>query len=204
MSRQSDFGTFGRYQETRLERMSPEMRDAYEFTKKLRGLVPGPHRIWLANPKLSKAIVPTGAYYQTQSTLTKAEIEIVTNLVNARWLSAYASYEHEKIGEVQGHLDPEKLQRLIGGLPVSFDDPREEIVYQVAYALVQPRRVSLGLYRRARERIGDAGLVDVTVLIGWFTMVCMTLGAFDVPADADTSRLRQEAPEGSKEMNADV
>jgi 4-carboxymuconolactone decarboxylase len=70
------------------------MRDAYDFTKALRGLVPGPHRIWLASPALSKTIVPTGQYFQKQSTLTKPEVEIVTNLATARWLSAYASYEH--------------------------------------------------------------------------------------------------------------
>jgi 4-carboxymuconolactone decarboxylase len=89
MSDQSDFGTFGRYEETSVDQMIPEMRDAYEFTRKLRGLVPGPHKIWLANPKLSKTIVPTGAYFQTQSTLTKAEIEIATNVINGRWLAAY-------------------------------------------------------------------------------------------------------------------
>ena len=46
-----------------------------EYILKLRGLVPGPHKIWLASPVLSQTIVPTGAYYQTESTLTKAEIE---------------------------------------------------------------------------------------------------------------------------------
>ena len=191
MADRTEFGTFGRFRETPVADMPAEMKDAYDFTKGLRGLVPGPHRIWLANPALSKTIVPTGAYYQKHSTLTKAEIEIVTNLITARWLSAYASYEHEKIGETQGHLDPEKVQRLIAGLPVSFEDPREEVVYQVAYALVQPRPVSLGLYRMAKERIGDAGLVDVAVLIGWFTMVSMTLAAFDVPANADSTGLDQ-------------
>lgn len=32
--------TFGRYEETPPERMSVEMRDAYDFTKKLRGMIP--------------------------------------------------------------------------------------------------------------------------------------------------------------------
>jgi 4-carboxymuconolactone decarboxylase len=85
MSDQPNFGTFGRYEETPVDQMIPDMRDAYEFTRKHRGLVPGPHKIWLANPKLSKTIVPTGAYFQTQSTLTKAEIEIATNVINGRW-----------------------------------------------------------------------------------------------------------------------
>lgn len=179
-----DFGTFGRFRDSPADQMSAEMRDAYEFTRKLRGFVPGPHRIWLANPQLSKTIVPTGAYYQKHSTLTKAEIEIVTNLVTARWMSAYASYEHEKIGREQGHLPAEKMERIIAGLPTSFEDAREEVVYEIASALVAPRLVPLGLYRRARSLIGDAGIVDITVLIGWFTMVSATLNAFDVPASA--------------------
>lgn len=184
MSGQSDFGSFGRFVETPVDRMPPEMKDAYEFTKRLRGLVPGPHRIWLANPTLSKTIVPTGAYYQKHATLTKAEIEIVTNLITARWNCAYASYEHEKIGEEQGRLPPDKVERIIAGLPVSFDNAREDIVYQLASALTMTRLVPLGLYRRAKGLIGEAGIVDVAVLIGWFTMVSATLNTFDVPANA--------------------
>jgi 4-carboxymuconolactone decarboxylase len=74
---------------------------------------------------------------------------------------------------------------------VTFEDRREDVVYQLAYALVQPRPVSLGLYRKAKELLGDAGIVDVAVLIGWFTMVSMTLAAFDVPANADSTGLDQ-------------
>ena len=184
MSEQSDFGSFGRYLETPVDQMPVEMKHAFETTKRLRGLVPGPHKIWVVNPKLSQTIVPTGAYYQQHSTLTKTEIEIVTILVTARWNSAYASYEHEKIGETQGHLPPERVERMIAGLPVAFDNAREDIVYQLASALVAPRLVPLGLFKRAKGLIGEAGIVDVAVLIGWFTMVSATLNAFDVPANA--------------------
>lgn len=185
MTTSRDFGTFGRYVETPVDTMSPEMKEAYDFTLGLRGLVPGPHKIWLANPTLSKTIVPTGAYFQRKSTLTKAEIEIATNIVNARWRSPYANYEHEIIGERDGYLDPRRVEALIAGLPTSFDDPRQQVVYELASALVAPRIVPLGMYRRAKELLGDAGIVDVAVLLGWFTMVCMTLGAFDVPANAE-------------------
>ena len=184
MSDTPDFGTFGRFAETPVDQMSPQMRDAYDYTHKLRGVVPGPHKIWLANPTLSKTIVPTGAYYQRASTLTKAEIEIATNIVNARWGSPYANYEHEIIGERDGHLNPRQVEALIAGLPTTFDDPRQQVVYELASALVAARVVPQGLYRRANELLGDAGIVDVTVLLGWFTMVCLTLGAYDVPANA--------------------
>ncbi|MDT7561458.1 MAG: 4-carboxymuconolactone decarboxylase [Pseudonocardiales bacterium] len=179
-----DFGTFGRFAETPAGAMGAEMRSAYEYTLKLRGLVPGPHKIWLANPTLSRTIVATGAYFQTESSLSKAEIEIATNVINGRWGAAYANYEHEKIGVEQGHLAPEQVAALIAGLPTSFDDPRQQIVYELAATLAAARVVPLGLFHRARDLLGDAGIVDVTALMGWFTTVCLTLMAYDVPSDA--------------------
>jgi 4-carboxymuconolactone decarboxylase len=184
MSGSADFGTFGRFTETPVSEMDADMKSAYDYTLKLRGLVPGPHKIWLANPKLSQTIVPTGAYYQTGSTLTKAEIEIATNAINGRWGAAYGNYEHEKIGVEQGHLAPGQVAALIAGLPTSFDDPRQQVVYELTSALAAARVVPLGLFRRARDLLGDAGIVDVTALMGWFTTVCLTLMAYDVPSDA--------------------
>ena len=179
-----DFGTFGRFVETPVGEMGAEMRSAYEYTLKLRGLVPGPHKVWLANPTLSRTIVPTGAYFQTESSLTKAEIEIATNVINGRWGAAYANYEHERIGVEQGHLEPEQVAALIAERPTSFDDPRQQIVYELAATLASARAVPLGLFRRARDLLGDAGIVDVTALMGWFTAVCLTLMAYDVPSNA--------------------
>ena len=184
MTGNTDFGTFGRFTETPVSQMPADLKDAYDFTMKLRGLVPGPHKIWLANPTLSRTIVPTGAYYQTESTLTKAEIEIATSVINGRWGAAYANHEHEKIGEQLGHLPAEKVERLIAGLPTSFEDSRQQVVYELACTLAAARIVPQGLFRRAQDLIGDAGIVDVTVLMGWFTSVSLTLMAYDVPSDA--------------------
>ena len=184
MPESSGFGTFGRYHEVPVDEMPAEMREAYDTTMRLRGQVPGPHKIWLCNPTLSKTVVPVGAYYQTRSTLTKAEIEIATNLVNGRWLAAYSNYEHEMIAEEKGGLPAGKVEALIAGLPTSFDDPRQQVVYELVSALIAPRVVPTGLYRRAKFLLGDAGIVDVTMLLGWFTGVSLTLAAFDVPANA--------------------
>ena len=184
MNSNTDFGTFGRFVETPASEMPEDMRQAYDFTLKLRGLVPGPHKIWLANPALSRTIVPTGGYFQTESSLTKAEIEIVTNVINGLWGAAYGNYEHEKIGIEQGHLAPEQVAALIAGLPTSFDDPRQQVAYELASTLAAARVVPVGLFRRAHDLLGDDGIVDVTALMGWFTTVSLTLMAYDVPSDA--------------------
>jgi 4-carboxymuconolactone decarboxylase len=185
MADDADFGTFGRFAETPVNEMDADTRSAYEYTRKLRGLVPGPHKIWLANPALSRTIVPTGAYFQTESSLTKAEIEIATSVINGRWGAAYGNYEHEKIGVDQGHLAPEQVAAVIAGLPTSFTDPRQQVVYELAATLAAARVVPLNLFHRAQNLLGDRGIVDVTALMGWFTTVSLTLMAYDVPSDAN-------------------
>jgi 4-carboxymuconolactone decarboxylase len=180
----SDFGTFGRYTELPLDKMTPYQKQAFEFTVKERGEVPGPYKIWLQNPKLMEVMVPLGAYYQGHSSLSKAEIEIATNLTNAKWLAGYSNYEHEIIAERDGGLPPEKVEALIAGLPTSFEDPRQQVVYQITSTLIAPRVVPTGLYRRAVKLLGHEGLTDLTVLIGYFTCVSISLRAYDVPSSA--------------------
>ena len=184
MSNNPDFGTFGRYKELLVDEMTPEQKKAFDFTMKARGQVPGPYKIWLQNPNLIEVMVPLGAYYQGHSSLSKAEIEIATNLTNGKWLAGYSNYEHEIIGEKDGGLPAEKVQALIAGLPTSFEDPRQQVVYEITSALLAPRVVPTGLYRRAINLLGDEGLTDLTVLIGYFTCVSLSLRAYDVPSDA--------------------
>jgi 4-carboxymuconolactone decarboxylase len=50
--------------------------------------------------------------------------------------------------------------------------------------LIAPRVVPTGLYRRAVELLGHPGLTDLTVLIGYFTCVSISLRACDVPSSA--------------------
>ena len=129
--------------------------------------------------------------FGTFGRLTKAEIEIATNLINGKWDVAYGNYEHEIIGHFVGGLASEKVAALIAGLPTSFGDPREQIVYELTTTLIAPRTVPLALFRRARELLGDAGIVDLAILLGWYTGVAMSLAAYDVPAMADSTCLPQ-------------
>jgi 4-carboxymuconolactone decarboxylase len=179
MSDGADLVTSGRYTELPVREMPEDMRQAYDCTLTMRGQVPGPHKIYLSDPKLLRTIAPTGAYFQTESTLTTAETEIVTNVIDSRWAAAYANYEHEKASIELGHLESEKVAALIAGMPTSFDDARQQAVYELSSALAAERAVPVRLFRRARDLLGDTGIVDVTV-----TAACLTLMAYDAPSSA--------------------
>jgi 4-carboxymuconolactone decarboxylase len=182
--RESSFGNFGRFNEIPLLEMSDTEKAAHHLVMEARGLVPGPYRIWVQNLELTEAMLPMGLHYQRQSTLSKAEIEIAVNLTNGKLAAAYSSYEHEWMAEVLGGLSAEKVQALITGLPTSFDAPRQQVIYELTSTLLQPRIVPTGLFKRAVELLGHAGLTDLIAFIGYFTTVSLTLRAYDVPANA--------------------
>jgi 4-carboxymuconolactone decarboxylase len=64
---------------------------------------------------------------------------------------------------------------LLSGLPTSFSDEREQVVYEMAMALTNSRWVSKGLYDRAVKALGHVGITDVITLMGYYTSVSMTL-----------------------------
>ncbi len=180
----SETPTFGRYAEIPYDQMTPAQQAAHDHLMRTRGALPGPTKIWVHNPALAQAAAPLGAHFHPgHYSLTEREREIAVCIINSKWHAAYPTNAHERRGKEVG-LASEKVEALIVGLPTSFDDPREQIVYEMATALSSARWVPRGLYDRAVALLGHVGITDVICLMGYYTSVSMTLAFYDVPAGA--------------------
>jgi len=175
--------TFGRYAEIPYDKMTPEQQEGYKSMIEARGRLPGPAKIWVHNPKLSKVIGPFGAHFRKGYSLSEREREIAVCIVNSKWHSIYPTNAHERAAKAAG-LSNEQVEAILSGLPTSFTDKREQVVYEMAMCLTNARWVSKGLYDRAVEALGHVGITDVTTLMGFYTSVSMTLAFYDVPAGA--------------------
>jgi 4-carboxymuconolactone decarboxylase len=176
--------TFGRYAEIPYDRMTPEQQEGYRSLVETRGQVGGPSKIWVHNPKLAKAAGPLGAHFHPgRYSLSEREREIAVCVITSKWHSAYPTGAHERRGKEVG-LPADKVEAILSGLPVSFTNTREQVVYETAICLSNSRWVPKGLYDRAVEALGDVGITDAICLIGYYTMVSMTLAFYDVPAGA--------------------
>ncbi|MFZ0015949.1 MAG: hypothetical protein WAL10_01320 [Acetobacteraceae bacterium] len=193
MSRQSSLGrkpemqdtpTFGRYAEVPFEQMTPEQQEGYRSLLETRGALGGPSKIWVHNPKLAKVAGPFGAHFHAgRYSLTEREREIAVCIITSKWHSAYPTNAHERRGKEVG-LPSEKVEALVAGLETSFQDEREQVVYEMAVALTNSRWIPQGLYDRAVKALGHVGITDVITLMGHYTSVSMTLAFYDVPAGA--------------------
>jgi 4-carboxymuconolactone decarboxylase len=175
--------TFGRYAEIPYDEMTPEQQEAYRLMVETRGRLPGPNKIYIHNPKLAKVMGPLGAYFRTGYSLSEREREIAVVVITSRFHSAYPTNAHERAAKNAG-LPSDKVEAMLSGLPTSFDDTREQVVYEMAVCLANARWVSKGLYDRAVEALGHEGITDVITLMGFYSSVAMTLAFYDVPSDA--------------------
>src|SRR5271165_1849126 len=180
----TDTPTFGRYTELPYEQMTPEQQEAYRSLIETRGALGGPNRIWVHNPKLAKVAGPFGAHFHAgRYSLTERQREIAVCVITSTWHSAYPTNAHERRGKEVG-LPTDKVEAMLSGLPTSFSDEREQIVYEMATCLSNSRWASKGLYDRAVKALGHVGITDVICLMGYYTSVSMTLAFYDVPANA--------------------
>jgi 4-carboxymuconolactone decarboxylase len=143
--------------------------------------LPGPNKIYVHNPKLAKVMGPLGAYFRTGYSLSEREREIAVCVITSKFHSAYPTNAHERAAKAAG-LPSDKVEAILSGLPTSFSDKREQVVYEMATCLANARWVPQGLYDRAVDALGHVGITDVITLMGFYSSVAMTLAFYDVPA----------------------
>jgi 4-carboxymuconolactone decarboxylase len=176
--------TFGRYAEIPYDQMTPEQQEGYRSLIESRGALGGPNKILVHNPKLAKVAGPFGGHFRTGYSLSEREREIAVVVINSKWHSAYPTNAHERAAKAAG-LPADKVEAMLSGLPTSFSDKREQVVYEMATCLANSRWVAKGLYDRAVEALGHVGITDVICLMGHYTSVSMILAFYDVPAGAE-------------------
>ncbi len=180
--------TVGRVAEIPSDQYTPEQQEAYRTVIEAEGLEQGaalpsaPLKIWIRNPKLSKVMAPLILYlHPTHNSLSLRERELAVCIITSKWHTPYTIYAHETFAKGSG-MPPEMIDAVISGLPASFANEREQVIYEMATALANSRWISKGLYDRAVKVIGHIGITDVTVLMGFYTAVSLTVGFYDVPA----------------------
>ena len=71
--------------------------------------------------------------------------------------------------------------------PPRFDDIKDGAVYEYARQLLQRGVVKEAAYQEVLALFGEAGTVELTAIIGYYSMVAMTLNAHHIPLpDIDT------------------
>ena len=154
-----------------------------------RGKPPPPMMAWLNSPEMARHATRLGEVmrYETSFPAKLSEIAI---LVTARhWTSHYEWFAHKRLA-LAGGMDPKIIEAIRDRRTPTFDDPKGQLIYEVAKSLHEGHGVSKPLYDEAVKALTERGIVEVIGLCGYYTMVSMTLNTFEFELpDGEVSEL---------------
>ena len=164
-----------------MARIDPPTRD--QIREELRGLFDevsappggvgtGPLSVLKHSPEISRRAVPLFNYVRNESTLP-ARIRELAMIVVARATDCqYIWNVHAPTGRSEG-LSDALVDALKNRQPLPPMPPDEEAVINLGRELLATHRVSQENFQRAWEQFGTQGLVELTTLMGFFTMLAL-------------------------------
>ncbi len=162
------------------EQMTDEQRrvaDAAASGK--RGSVPAPLRAWLHSPEFGDRAQRLGEFLRYDTSLGPALAELAI-LVTARfWTAQYEWYAHKKFALKAG-VSPAVCDAIARRQRPDLPDEKAAVVYDYSTAMHQQHGVPQALHDRAVAALGEAGVVELVGLLGYYTMVSMTLNGFGI------------------------
>jgi 4-carboxymuconolactone decarboxylase len=162
-------------------RLTPEQQGVFDDIRSgPRGLVEGPLRVWLQSPEFAERAQKLGAFCRYGTRLPTRLSELAIVMVGAHWRSGFEWSVHAPIAERAG-VASEALEAIRAGARPSFVLPDEHAVYAFSQELLETKRISDGAYKAVTDLVGTEGAVELVGILGYYTLICMTINAFEVP-----------------------
>lgn len=163
------------------ETMTPEQRRVYDaVVTGPRGELKGPLRAAIHRPELADKWQQLGELlrYRTSLPATLSELAI---LVTARHCNSPVEWViHEEMA-VKAGLARGIIEDLRAGRRPTAADADALAIHDFADELNRHRNVGDENYKRVLDRWDVVGVVELTALVGYYTMVAMTLNAHGIP-----------------------
>jgi 4-carboxymuconolactone decarboxylase len=163
------------------EEMTPQQRRVYDqVIAGPRGQVVGPLRAVIHSPELAERWSRMGEYLRYSTCLPRKLNELAILITGRRWNAQIEFHVHAEAARAAG-LKPAAIEAIRAGQPPVFAEEAEHETYEFAREIQQTGRVTETTYRAVERRWGARGVVELTALIGYYTMVSMTLNAHEIP-----------------------
>jgi 4-carboxymuconolactone decarboxylase len=170
------------------QKLSPAQRAMRDAIVTSRGLpsskLGGPFAVWLHAPEFGDIVQKLGAHcrYRTALPPRLSEFSILT--MARLWRAQFEWFAHAPIAQKAG-VKGDTIRDLKAGRKPRTMAKDERAIYEFIVELHRTRRISDKTYGRVHTVLGDAGMVELVGLLGYYTLVSMTLNVFRVSPPVD-------------------
>ena len=164
---------------------SPEQKQAaadFEAARKVP--VFGPFEPLMHSPQVMSQARAMGDYLRYKSAIGTTLSELAILVTAREWTQDYEWYVHQPI-TIKAGIKPAIADAIADGRRPEGMSDDEEIVCEFSTELHRTRRVSDHTFARAEKRFGKQGVVDLTSINAYYTLLAMQLNMaqYGLPKD---------------------
>lgn len=140
------------------------------------GRLPAPYQLSLANPEFTDAWQRMGSLLRYRNSLPLSLSELAILVTARHWNCAYAWQAHAPVA-IEAGLSADIVEDIRWGRIPRLERTEEKAVFAYASQLHESKTVSAAAHEAVMACFGLVGIVDLTALLGYYTMVAMALNA---------------------------
>lgn len=161
-----------------------ELRQAIFSGPRAKTRIDGPFAVFMHAPDYGDLAQQLGAFCRFRTTLAPRLSEFAILATARQWRAQYEWCAHAPLAERAG-VKPATIRDLRAGRRPKSAPADECAIYDFVHELYRTRRVSDATYRRVHKLLGNTGTVELVGLLGYYTLISMTLNVFRVNIPAE-------------------
>ena len=171
------------------ENMTPEGQQVWDEVERSRGEVAGNFRALLNSPLAVGKMAELGGYVRFETPLDR-RVKALAILTTARDADGHYVWTVNQQDAREAGLSDSVISAIRERrAPVGLE-PRDAAVVQFVLELLRHHRISDTTFEALRSQVGDPGIIDVLLLIGYYHSLAHNLQALEVELpDGVTSAL---------------
>jgi 4-carboxymuconolactone decarboxylase len=170
-----------RYPPLSPDQMTPAQREVAEaIASGPRGGLRGPFQAWLRSPEVADRLQKVGEYLRFSSSVPRRLNELAILITARAWDAQFEWYAHHRLA-LEAGLDPAVAADIAEGRRPASMQADEAVIYDFCTELRATRRVGDATLAAAQALLGDAGVIDLIAVSGYYDTVSMTLNVAEVP-----------------------
>ncbi|MBT8098195.1 MAG: carboxymuconolactone decarboxylase family protein [Gammaproteobacteria bacterium] len=161
--------------------LSDRQRAVYEkIVAGKRGQLAGPFRVALYSPELADRWQALGEFLRYDSSLPPMLSELAIIMTGRYWNAQVEWLIHASVAAEVG-IARDVIEAIRNGVVPEIKDAEQAAIYEFTRELLEFGQVGDDVYQSLLRHIDTVALVELTALVGYYSMVAMTLNAHDVP-----------------------
>ena len=148
------------------------------------GGLAGPFNAFVTAPEVGQRLSDLGQQLRFGTSIERRLLEVAIITTGARWHAEFEWWAHARMAREHGV--PGAVVDAIGrGEDPPFEAEDERTIYTAARQLTVTGQLTEEAYADARQLLGDAAMVELVSLCGYYTLISFLLNAFTVPLPPD-------------------